>query len=74
VGPVGWAETVGVAEVMLVLYVGDDWSEGHHDVGLVDAMGRRLARARLGAGVAGIARLHELVAAHVGVGMARSRW
>jgi transposase len=48
-----------------VLYAGDDWSEDHHDVGLVDAAGRRLARARLDEGVSGIARLHELVAAHL---------
>jgi transposase len=51
-----------------VLYVGDDWSEDHHDVGLVDEAGRRLARARLDEGVSGIARLHELVAAHLGEG------
>jgi Transposase/Transposase IS116/IS110/IS902 family len=51
-----------------VLYVGDDWSEDHHDVGLVDAAARRLTRARLGEGVAGIARLHELVAAHLAEG------
>jgi hypothetical protein len=49
-----------------VLYVGDDWSEDHHDVGLVDEAGRRLARARLSEGVAGIARFHELVAGHLG--------
>jgi transposase len=51
-----------------VLYVGDDWSEDHHDVGLVDEAGRRLARARLDEGVSAIARLHELVAAHLGAG------
>src|SRR5215469_11854002 len=49
----------------LVLYVGDDWAEDHHDVGLVAEDGRRLGKARLGEGVAGIARLHELIAAHV---------
>ena len=48
-----------------MLFVGDDWSEDHHDVGLVDQTGRRLARARLPEGVAGIARLHELVATHL---------
>jgi transposase len=52
----------------VVLYVGDDWSEDHHDVALVDEGGRRLGRARLDEGVAGIARLHELVAAHLGGG------
>jgi len=48
-----------------VLFVGDDWAEDHHDVELVDEAGRRLAKARLGEGVQGITRLHELVAAHV---------
>jgi Transposase/Transposase IS116/IS110/IS902 family len=48
-----------------VLYVGDDWAEDHHDVGLVNEAGRRLARARLPEGVTGIARLHGLIATHV---------
>ena len=47
-------------------FVGDDWAEDHHDVELQDSSGRRLARARLPEGVAGIARLHELVAGAVG--------
>ena len=48
-----------------LLFVGDDWAEDHHDVELVDEAGCRLVKARLGAGVEGITRLHELVAAHV---------
>ena len=48
-----------------MLFVGDDWAEDHHDVELQDATGRRLTRARLPEGLAGIARLHELVAAAV---------
>jgi hypothetical protein len=52
-------------EVRLVLYAGDDWSEDHHDVALVDAAGHRLARARLDEGVAGITRFHELIAGHL---------
>ena len=48
-----------------MLFVGDDWAEDHHDVEFVDEAGRRLAKARLGEGVQGITRLHELVAAHV---------
>ena len=48
-----------------LLFVGDDWAQDHHDVELVDEAGRRLAKARLGEGVQGITRLHELVAAHV---------
>ena len=47
-----------------MLFIGDDWAEEHHDVELVDQTGRRLARARLPEGVAGIRRLHELTAAH----------
>jgi Transposase/Transposase IS116/IS110/IS902 family len=54
--------------VWLVLFAGDDWAEDHHDVALVDAAGRRLARARLPEGVAGIARFHELIAEHAGEG------
>jgi hypothetical protein len=30
-----------------LLFVGDDWAETHHDVELMDATGRRLAKARL---------------------------
>ena len=48
-----------------VLFVGDDWAEDHHDVEVQDATGRRLGRARLPEGVAGIARLHELIGAHL---------
>jgi hypothetical protein len=33
-----------------VLFVGDDWAEAHHDVELMDASGRRLAKARLARG------------------------
>jgi hypothetical protein len=43
------------------LFVGDDWSEGHHDVELQDTGGRPLARARLEESVAGIARLHHMI-------------
>jgi transposase len=49
-----------------LLFVGDDWSEARHDVELQDGTGRRLGRARLAEGIAGIARLHELVAAQLG--------
>jgi Transposase/Transposase IS116/IS110/IS902 family len=48
-----------------LLFVGDDWAEEHHDVELVDHTGRRLAKARLPEGIAGITRLHELLAAHL---------
>jgi transposase len=49
----------------VVLFVGDDWAEAHHDVELMDAGGRRLARARLPEGVAGVARLHVLIGEHL---------
>jgi transposase len=45
-----------------VLFVGDDWSEDHHDVEIVDEQGRRRARRRLPEGVEGIAGLHGLIA------------
>jgi hypothetical protein len=48
------------------LFVGDDWSEDHHDVEVMDAAGRVLGKARLPEGVAGMARLHELVGRHLG--------
>src|SRR3712207_2427062 len=48
-----------------MLFVGDDWAEDHHDIEVEDADGRRLARARLPEGVAGLARLHELIAEHL---------
>ncbi|MET8352677.1 IS110 family transposase [Micromonospora sp. NPDC005206] len=49
-----------------MLFVGDDWAEDHHDVELMDAAGRRLAKARLSEGVAGIARLHAMIGAQLG--------
>src|SRR5436190_7349985 len=49
-----------------VLFVGDDWAEHHHDVELMDAAGRRLAKARLPEGVAGIARLHAMIGTQLG--------
>ncbi|WP_026268242.1 IS110 family transposase [Micromonospora sp. CNB394] len=44
-----------------MLFVGDDWAEDHHDVEVMDASGRRLAKARLPEGVAGITRLHAMI-------------
>jgi transposase len=48
------------------LSVGDDWAGDHHDVELMDAAGRVLAKARLPGGVAGIARLHALIGLQLG--------
>ena len=40
------------------LFVGDDWAEDHHDVEVMNAAGRRLAKAQLPEGsAAGMARL-----------------
>jgi Transposase/Transposase IS116/IS110/IS902 family len=48
-----------------VLFVGDDWAEDHHDVEIVDSDGKRLGRARLPEGMAGMARLHALISEHL---------
>lgn len=49
-----------------LLFIGDDWAEDHHDVELMDAAGKRLARARLPEGVAGMARLHAMIGEQLG--------
>ena len=48
----------------MTLYLGDDWSEDHHDVHLMNDAGERLAARRLPEGVEGITALHALVAEH----------
>jgi transposase len=50
----------------LRLFVGDDWAEDHHDVELMDVAGRVLAKARLPEGIAGMTRLHAMVAGQLG--------
>ncbi|WP_436764244.1 IS110 family transposase [Streptosporangium sp. V21-05] len=50
------------------LFVGDDWAEDHHDVEVMDACGRQLAKARLPEGVAGMTRLHTIVGELAGEG------
>jgi transposase len=45
-----------------MLFVGDDWAEGHHDIEIVDDEGRVLVRRRLPEGLEGVTRLHSLVA------------
>jgi Transposase/Transposase IS116/IS110/IS902 family len=47
-----------------VIFVGIDWSERHHDVCVVDADGRQLARGRVGDGIEGVAELHGILATH----------
>jgi hypothetical protein len=46
-----------------MLFVGDDWAEDHHDIEIVDEKGRRVAQRRLPEGLAGVSRLHALIAA-----------
>jgi transposase len=50
------------------LFVGDDWAEDHHDIEVMSEHGKVLAKARLPEGVAGMARLHELIGQHLGEG------
>ncbi len=57
--------SVGVDGRRNLLFVGDDWAEDHHDVEVQDEAGRRLGKARLPEGVAGISRVHELIGRHV---------
>ncbi|MGH8566932.1 MAG: IS110 family transposase, partial [Gammaproteobacteria bacterium] len=47
-----------------MIYVGIDWSESHHDVCVMDAAGGVLSKGRVPDGFEGVARLHEMVAAH----------
>ena len=48
-----------------MLFVGDDWAEDHHDVYLMNDTGARMASRRLPEGLAGIGRLHDLIAEDV---------
>jgi transposase len=48
----------------LVIFVGVDWAEAHHDVHVEDGDGNRLGGGRLKEGVAGITAFHVLVGHH----------
>ena len=48
-----------------MLFVGDDWAEGHHDIEIIDDQGKVLARRRLPEGLEGVTRLHSLIAAQM---------
>lgn len=48
-----------------MIFVGDDWSEDHHDIEVLDDDGQRLGRRRLPEGLEGMAALHGLLADHV---------
>lgn len=52
-----------------MLFIGDDWAEDHHDVELMDASGRRLAKARLPEGITGITKLHAMIGKALGDGI-----
>jgi transposase len=49
-----------------LIFAGVDWAEAHHDVHIQDEQGRRLAGGKLAGGIEGIARFHDLAAAHAG--------
>lgn len=48
-----------------MIFVGDDWSEDHHDVHVMDETGRRLTSCRLREGLEGVRVFHEMVADQV---------
>jgi len=48
----------------LVVFVGIDWSEKHHDVCVIEHGGEILAKGRVAEGIEGISRLHAMVAEH----------
>ncbi|MFI6097719.1 IS110 family transposase [Lentzea sp. NPDC051213] len=47
-----------------MLFVGDDWAEGHHDIEIMDTDGKKLCGTRLPEGVEGVQQLHALIANH----------
>jgi transposase len=47
-----------------LIFARADWAEAGHDVHVQDEQGRRLAGGKLADGIEGIARFHDLVAAH----------
>jgi transposase len=66
----------------MIVFVGDDWAEAHHDVHLMNEAGDRLAARRLPEGLDGIAGFHAMVAEHaddpsevvVGIETERGLW
>lgn len=47
---------------MVQLFVGIDWAEAHHDLCVMDAAGKVVAKGRAGNDLAGLARVHDLIA------------
>ena len=54
----------------MLLFIGDDWAEDHHDIEIEDETGRRLAKARVPEGLEGITTVHGLIAEHAPVAWA----
>jgi hypothetical protein len=46
----------------LMIFIGDDWTDDHHDIHMMDADGTRLSSRWLPEGLPGIRGFHELVA------------
>ena len=46
----------------MMIFVGDDWAEAHHDVHVMNEAGERLTSRRLPEGLEGVAGLHKLIA------------
>jgi len=61
-----WLLRIGLEDGSCGAVGWDDWAEDHHDVAVMDATGRTLAKARLPEGVAGIARLHAMLGERIG--------
>ena len=49
----------------VMIFVGDDWSEAHHDVHVSDGEGRVLASRRFLEGLEGVGGFHALMAGFV---------
>ena len=47
-----------------MVFVGIDWAEAHHDICVVDEDGEVLAKRRVPEGLAGVGKLHALIAEH----------
>lgn len=47
-----------------MVYVGIDWSELRHDICVMDEQGAVIGKAKVPEGIAGVARLHQIVAEH----------
>ena len=48
-----------------MIFVGNDWAEGHHDVCLMGDDGTVVGFARLPEGIGGLSRFHEMVGGYV---------